>query len=100
MFGPRVIRARPADASRWRFHGDLNAAISTETKEPRTITARGSLFERTELALAEQITRDDLAMHRGVAEIRFPSQRAPMVQVHVVLPREADAAVNLDGFGS
>src|SRR5439155_6714025 len=42
--------------------------------------------------------RDDLTVPGGVAEGDFGALRALEVDVHVVLPREADAAVDLDAF--
>src|SRR5580765_4163621 len=42
--------------------------------------------------------RDDLAVPGGVAERHLGALRALEVDVHVVLPREADAAVDLDAL--
>jgi hypothetical protein len=35
-------------------------------------------------------------MDRGIAEVGLARKRATMVEVHVVLPGEANAAVHLD----
>jgi hypothetical protein len=51
------------------------------------------------LASAEEVARYHLAMNGGVAEIRLTGQRAPMIQMHVMLPREADTAVDLNSLG-
>ena len=34
----------------------------------------------------------------NAAKVRLTGQSAPMVQMHIVLPSKADAAVNLDGL--
>src|SRR5690242_21927969 len=55
--------------------------------------------ERSISAMSEpDQLRDDLAVPRRVAERDLGALRALEVDVHVVLPREADATVDLDPF--